>query len=123
MARFRLPIGLCILLGSVSFSANGAEGYDNPSVGSTPCIVLNDYRVSSATHAEDQSMYQADATVENICARSVDVAFCFVYVKPIDEVDRSCFGGLVRPGSRTQIQGASLPARAARPDYKWRYLP
>ena len=122
MARIDATIGLGLLLGASVFAVRAGEHYDNPVAGPGPCVVLEEYSVRPAATTGEPGGYEADVVIENICGRSVDVALCLVYAKPLEDRDRSCFGGLIRPWSRTEIRGAAIPTRASRPEYNWRYI-
>jgi len=118
--RLILSFGLCILLAGFLYTAQAGDDYDNPSMGSTPCITVDTYRVREV--AGGALPYKVDAILQNICGRSVELSLCLVYVTPVEGVDRSCYGSLVRPGSRAQILGAGVPVRVSRPEYSWRYI-
>jgi hypothetical protein len=99
-----------------------AQDYDNPTMGASPCIVLNDYRVRTVERGSESPLYRARATIENICGRTMDVAFCFVQAEPVDDQDRSCYGAALRPGSVAQVENPGVPVRITNPEISWRYL-
>jgi hypothetical protein len=114
-----LLVSLFLIATSAATSpVQAQDGYDNPSLGSAPCLVLKSYRstVSGET-------FGADATVENICGRSIEVAFCFPYLAPAEEAESHCVNGMIRPRAAAAIEVEDLPAQLSGPDYKWRYLP
>lgn len=126
MRRLSLFLGLCIAQSpfALALAAGDADqAYDNPTMGSVPCVVMNEYRITESEASDGHEAFQGNAVVENLCSRSVDVAFCFVYVQPNEDADQTCFGGVVRPGSRSAIRNAALPVQAGRPEYQWRYIP
>jgi hypothetical protein len=115
---FLTTLGLCL----AAVGADAADGFDNPSWGGAPCLVLNDYQVRTSRVA-DETVFRANATVENICGRTLEVAFCFLYAEPTEEdVDRSCHSAVMRPWTRAQAQAPSAPTRIVGTDYQWRFL-
>lgn len=112
-------VGIVPLLAVVSMAAEANETYDNPNQGAAPCLVLNSYETGAGLN--DQ--FDAVASIENICARSVEVALCFPYVEPVDDVDRHCTNDVVRPWARSIVKVSDLPVKLTGPDYQWRYLP
>lgn len=119
-------IGAALGLSMATLGASGARGaepeYDNPSTGAAPCIVLNRYEVEPYRN-NDSTVFRADATIENICGRTMEVRFCFLYSQAVDGKDRSCFSGPVRPWDTAEVVDPTAPARITRSDYQWRYLP
>jgi len=104
--------------------ATAAQGYDNPTLGAAPCVVLNRYEVSQvATPAAGDSGYLARAHIENICGRALEVSFCFLYAQPVDGTARSCSRELLRPWSDAAVRHDASPVRVTGPDYQWRFLP
>lgn len=103
----------------VGGAAAASETYDNPGLGNAPCLVLNSYK----TGAGRNDRFDAVASIENICGRSVEVALCFPYVEPVDDVDRQCFNGVVRPWAQSTVEISDLPVKLTGPDYQWRFLP
>ena len=98
--------------------AAAGETYDNPAMGDTPCIVLKSYQAN----ANGIESYGADATVENVCGRSVEIAFCFPLVAPGEETEPHCTSSVIRPWATSNVSVSDLPARLAGPDYQWRWL-
>lgn len=107
------------LLGGAALAQDAS--YDNPNSGTTPCIVLNKYEVRSFNLDSENPLYRAQAEIENICGRTMDVAFCFVTAEPINESDRSCYGGMLRPGGVAEVENPSVGVRVTGPDIQWRY--
>ena len=117
-----LMLGLgSILMWSVD-QPRAAEGFDTPRSASGPCLVLSSYEVSTSDAAAGERLFRANATVENICGRTLEVAFCFLYAEPTDSVDRSCYSAVVRPWSRAQAAAPSAATRIVGTDYQWRFL-
>jgi len=110
-----------VLLGS-GLPAAGQE-FDNPKTGNAPCIVLSRYQVEEGRSSEGQPEHRASAALRNICGRSVEITFCFAYREPVNGVDRSCFGGLVRPWSDSQVQTPTGPVMITGFEQQWRYAP
>ena len=98
------------------------EDFDNPTPGSAPCIVLNGYEVQAYQLDPETPLYRGRATIENICGRTMDVAFCFVRTGPYDETERDCYGGPLRPGSTAELETPAVALRITSPEIKWRYL-
>jgi hypothetical protein len=96
---------------------NASDGYDNPGTGDTPCVVLESYQ----SLASGTGSFGAEATVENICGRSVEIAFCFPFVAPGEDTEPHCTSRLIRPWATSRIAVTDLPARLAGPDYRWRW--
>jgi hypothetical protein len=108
---------MVVLYGQI---AGAAESYDNPTNGTAPCVVLSHY---DARALGRQPVYRAQATIENICGRSMDVRFCFRYAVATDDGDQRCFQGTLRPGASTAVEVARSQTRLAGPEFQWRYLP
>lgn len=102
-------------------SASAAEGYDNPSRGVAPCVVLNRYEVGR--QGKDEPVFSAAAEIENICGRTLEVSICFLLAESVDGSDRQCLDELLRPGSDAAVRLSDAPVRITGPDYRWRYLP
>lgn len=121
--RAGLVLGGCMLAVLGGQGAGAVESFDNPSAGATPCLALNRYEVKPTRTPEGISLYQASASVENICGRTLEVVFCFVYAEPVNEADRSCFGAIMRPWSNAQVEVPGSPTRVVSTEYRWRYIP
>lgn len=117
MLGWRYLIGVATVIGLAPL-AKANESYDNPAMGSTPCVILQSYQSSS--NAADT--FGAKATVENVCGRSVEVTFCFPLIAGSEEAEPHCTNGLLRPWATSRIEVSDLPTRLANPDYQWRYL-
>ena len=111
-------LGVSVMVIGLAPSAEANETYDNPLRGEAPCLVLNGYQASG-----NGDRFGAVANVENICGRSVEVSFCFPFVEPVDDVDRACQNGVVRPWATSTVAISDQPAKLTGPDYQWRYLP
>lgn len=111
----RLGIGLVIGLTALVGAGVGAaeEVYDNPRAGDAPCIVVKDYTVANQ---------RPQATVQNICQRSVEVRFCFQYLDADGGAGQDCFAAPVRPGAMALVQGEAKPVRYTGPLYEWRFF-
>lgn len=112
-------VGILSVLAMGSVAAEASETYDNPNLGVAPCLVLNSYHADAGR----SDGFDAVANFENICGRSVEVALCFPYIEPVDDVDRHCLNDVVRPWAQSTIKVSDLPAKLTGPDYQWRYLP
>lgn len=122
MTRSLLLAGFCALVTAGGAAAQEApapatDGFDNPKLGSVPCIVLNRYDVEPA----GQSQYRASAGVENICGRTLDVEFCFLTTAEEGEVGRSCYGAALRPWMKADVTKPGGPGRVVGTDYRWKY--
>jgi hypothetical protein len=124
MAPLRATLGL--LLCAAALSAGGAraqDAFDDPSApGSEPCIVLNRFEVTPLATANGPGHYRADAVIENVCARAMEVHFCFLRAQAADGNDRSCFQGPLRPWAMASVADDNVPTRVTSPEYQWRYL-
>ncbi len=115
-------LGFTLLCGAAA--AVSAAEYDNPTVNNAPCVVLNTF----ATEADDGA-YRASVEVENICARSVEVALCFGLVPALGEdgvpgePSEACFGSIVRPGEVAGVDDFAAQQRVIGADYQWRWAP
>ena len=123
MARIVVILAILALCGAATATAAESGSYDNPVLGSTPCVVLTEYSVHPEAPAGERAGFRASATFRNLCARAVDLALCLVFVTPVEDADRSCFGGLIRPGGLTQVSDVNVPVMVARPELQWRYVP
>lgn len=123
MMRLGLVLGGCVLAVLGGRAVEAAEPFDNPSAGATPCLALNRYEVTPTRTVEGISLYQASASVENICGRTLEVVFCFVYAEPVNDADRSCFGAMMRPWSNARVEVPGSPTRIVSTEYRWRYIP
>lgn len=111
-------LGVSAVLFGVVTTANAAETFDNPAMGTTPCVILKSYQASS----DGADAYGAQAIVENVCGRSVEIAFCFPFVSPADDAaEPHCTNGLIRPWATSEVEVSGLPARLAGPNYQWRW--
>ena len=117
MLGWRYLLGMSAAAIGFASMAGAAETYDNPAMGDTPCVVLKSYQA----HSNGKGGYGAEAEVENVCGRSVDVAFCFPFVAPGEETEPHCTNGLIRPWATSRVEVSDLPARLAGPDYSWRW--
>ena len=118
-------VGMVLLAGLTAGRAASAAGdYDNPTLGIAPCVVLNSYAATrtSKRKAEDPR-YAARAAVENICGRTLELSFCFLYAEEVDGNNRHCVDEMIRPGSGTKVSHEGVPVRVTAPEYRWRYLP
>ena len=113
-----LLVTLLLAFTAITAPVSAQEDYDNPTLGSAPCLVLKSYNSTA-----QGTTFGADAIVENICRRSIEVAFCFPYLAPAEEAESHCVNGVIRPLAAATIEVEDLPAQLAGPDYKWRYLP
>ena len=120
-----LALGLAFLLAAGAASAQGAkqEGYDNPTAGTAPCLVLDRYETGTASLSDGKPGHKASAGFQNICGRALEVSFCFLYMEPVEDKDRACYAGSLRPYGRSYAVNGATPTRIAGPDYAWRYLP
>lgn len=117
---FGFGLGLCATLG-VGAQGLAAAEYDNPSFGSVPCIVLNEFKVESTGLVPPDAGYRGKATVENICGRTMDVSLCFLYAGADAESERSCFGGVMRPWDSVDVETKEGPVRVTGLDIDWKY--
>ena len=97
--------------------------FDNPMMGDTPCLVLSRYDSGRAPGARNNAQSPARADFENICGRALEISFCFLYAQPVEDEDRACYAGSLRPYERSYAVNPPVPVRIAGPDYYWRYLP
>jgi hypothetical protein len=111
-----LGLGLAVTAGSAI-----AEDYDDPALGATPCVVLNSY-ASHAAASGGAETFRAEAGIENVCGRSVEVSFCFPLVEAVGDVERQCVTSTLRPWSKARVHVEELPGRIIGVDYHWRYL-
>ncbi len=95
--------------------------FDNPTLGTVPCIVLNRYDVAPAGRVGDEAQYRASASVENICGRTLDVEFCFLTAAQEGEAGRSCYGAALRPWTSAEVNAPGSAARVVGTDYRWKY--
>ena len=117
MQGWRFLSAVSLLAIGLTPVAGASETYDNPSMGSTPCVILNSYQAS----ANGAETFGAEATVENVCGRSVEVSFCFPFVSPGEDTEPHCTSGLIRPWAKSEVVVSDLPSRLAGPDYQWRW--
>ena len=96
--------------------AEASETYDNPTMGDTPCVILQSYQTSNGGES-----FGAAATLENVCGRSVEVTFCLPFVTSEESDEPHCSNGLLRPWGTSHIKVSDLPAKLASPDYNWRW--
>lgn len=118
MLGWRYLLGVSSVMLGLAPMAGAAESYDNPAMGETPCVVLKSYQAL----ANGTESYGAEATVENVCGRSVEIAFCFPFVAPGEDTEPHCTNGVIRPWATSRVEVNDLPARLAGPDYNWRWL-
>jgi hypothetical protein len=122
----RVIIVACLLLTGLAtaHSARAADGYDDPSLGTTPCVVLNRYELQRVgKRGAENPRFGARAEMENLCGRTVEVSFCFLYAQPVDGHTERCFDELLRPWSGDAVAHPTGPVRITGPSYHWRYLP
>ena len=117
MLRWDRLAGMSLTLLLLAGGVAAEDGYDNPGLGDTPCLILKSYHASSTGDAA----FGAVAEVENVCGRSVEVAFCFPLVTPDEGAAPHCQNGVVRPWGSAEITVSDLPARLAGPDFSWRW--
>jgi len=114
-------IGVATVIGLAPLAlappAEASETYDNPTMGTTPCVILQSYQSSSNT----ADSFGAKATVENVCGRSIEVSFCFPFIAANEDIEPHCTNGLLRPWATTRIEVSDLPAKLANPNYHWRW--
>lgn len=123
MAPLRAGFGVCLWVGLSVGHAHAQDAFDDPSAsGSVPCIVLNRYEIESLGRPHEPARYRAQAVIENICGRAMEVRFCFLRAEPVDGADRSCFQGPLRPWAVASVEDNDAPARITAPEYQWRYL-
>lgn len=102
--------------------AGDQPAFDNPTLASVPCVVLNRYDVAPSGHADGATQYRASASVENICGRTLDVEFCFLTAAAEGgEAGRSCYGAALRPGASAEVNAPGADARVVGTDYRWKY--
>lgn len=118
MPGWRILLSVSSVVIAFASIAKAAETYDNPTMGDTPCVVLKSYQAN----ANGADNYGAEAEVENVCGRSVEVAFCFPLVAPGEDTEPHCTNGVIRPWATSRVEVSDLPARLAGPDYSWRWL-
>lgn len=97
--------------------AEEPPAFDNPALGTVPCVVLNGYDVAPTGNAQ----YRASASLENICGRTLDVEFCFLTAGEEGEAGRSCYGAALRPWMSAQVNAPGSAARVVGTDYRWKY--
>lgn len=99
-----------------------ADGFDNPTLGSVPCVVLNEYDVAPTGQIEGETQYRAYASVENVCGRTLDVEFCFI-TAAVDEGEagRTCYGAALRPWMSAEVTKPGGAGRVVGTDYRWKY--
>lgn len=106
-------------------SGQAQAQYDNPTMGETPCVVLSRYigdePTGRRTIAGDR-VHRAEIGVANVCGRSVEVRLCVALVEPPEGEEASCFEGLLRPWSRTEIHTIEAAAPLAGPTIEWRWV-
>lgn len=117
MQGWRYLLGLSAAIGLASM-AQASESFDNPAMGTTPCVVLKSYQALS----NDAETFGAEAMVENVCGRSVEIAFCFPFVAPGEDTEPHCTNQVIRPWATSRVEVSDLPSRLAGPDYQWRWL-
>lgn len=124
MPRFLTALGLGAATLLACGGAFAAEPpYDNPkSDSAAPCVVLNSYEAGPSALTQG-STFGAKANLTNICGRTVEIAFCFLYAEPVEGRDRACYGGFIRPGSGSEVANDLAPVRIVGSDYKWRWRP
>lgn len=129
MKRLALLVGLGAAAAAWG-TADAQEGtapsgeFDNPALGSVPCVVLNRYDVSPAGQANGTPQFKAYASVENICGRTLDLEFCFTMAESEEgEAARNCYGAALRPWTSAEVNKPGGPARVVGTDYRWRYIP
>ena len=123
IARPLIPLPAAALLLAAAAPAAAAEAaFDNPGMGSAPCVVLNQYAATTPGRG-DAGTYAAFAELENICGRTVDVAFCFQLAEASGGEDALCVDGIIRPWSTAKRIAIESPVRITGPQYRWRYRP
>ncbi|NJO37253.1 MAG: hypothetical protein HC871_06085 [Rhizobiales bacterium] len=111
-------VGLSLISGlGVIGAALAEETYDNPTLGSAPCLVLKSYQAINHGAAG----YGAKAEVENICGRSVEVDFCFPLIDAGEDTEPYCRNGVIRPWATAEVRVDDLDNRLAGPDFRWRW--
>ena len=125
MTRFGLAVALSLAAASAVAPAVAEEtSWDNPGRGDAPCLVLHRYVLTPVGGSFiSASTFRADATVGNMCGRSLEVALCFVYAEPVDGSDRSCFSGVIRPGGTTAAASGDTGVLITGPEFRWRWMP
>lgn len=127
MKSLTFAIGLVVLVLAPSkpilAQESGQEGFDNPTMGTAPCLVLTRYETGRGRLADGGQGHTATARFENVCGRSLEVSFCFLYMEPVEDRDRACYAGALRPWAASFAETPPAAARIAGPDYAWRYLP
>lgn len=100
-----------------------AETLGNQETGLAPCIILQNYQIEQMQDGGDRSVHHAYANVENVCARSVDLHFCFQrFEEEGDSVESECYSGPVRPWSAARVESTKSPTRIMGPSYGWTFL-
>lgn len=122
MMKLTLPLALLVTASAGAAAAQTQESFDNPGIGSVPCVVLKQYDTGQAK-VGGELHYRATASLENICGRSLEVRFCFVYAEAVDEVDRSCYGTVLRPWASAEAKLADVGSRIVATEYQWRFIP
>ena len=117
MLEWRYLFGVASATLALASVATASESYDNPTLGGTPCVVLKSYQALS----NGADSFGAEAMVENVCGRSLDVSFCFPLVGMDEASEPHCANGLLRPWATSKVAVSDLPARLAGPDYSWRW--
>ena len=115
MQAWRYLFGMAAMV-AVAPGAKASESYDNPAMSGTPCVILQSYQTSNGINS-----FGAAATLENVCGRSVEVAFCLPFVNSDEAAEPHCTNGLLRPWATSRIEVSDLPTKLASPDYSWRW--
>jgi hypothetical protein len=128
MARSSMTIALAFAATTVPLAAGTAAAqalYDNPAKGGAPCVVLSRYVADQPTTglAADGALRRAEAAVENICGRSVEVSLCIDFAEPIDDMTASCSVEILRPRQPSSTHRVEVPVALAGPTWQWRWLP
>jgi len=113
-----LAVAALAMLGRAPASA--AQAYDNPSLGPTPCVVLNRFRVERLAPGSEDG-WRAQARLENLCGRAMEVRLCFLYAEPVEDRDRVCHEWTMRPWSESAVESGPRPARIVDFERAWRY--
>lgn len=107
---------------SSSVVADG-HGYDNPGMGSTPCLVMTSLKApGKAVGAGDAAEYMVDATLENVCGRTLDTEICVIHAVASGDPKRNCATQMVRPESTIRIRQSDAAGRVTGLEFSWRYL-
>jgi hypothetical protein len=112
-----------LALGTLGSRSALAE-YDNPSMGDMACVVLTRY-VAEPTdrRALDGSVvHRAELGVANLCGRSVEVMACVAAAEVVEDEGSTCFAGLLRPWSRSEIHTVEVSGPLAGPTIEWRWV-